>query len=141
LSLNVSCATALYFAAHIHGFGGKADAAARCAKRALRLSPFDPMLFMAYEALGMASVCEARYEDAASHFAKSVQANPNFSSQHFAHAITLALAGRMAEARGVKARALELEPGFRSCIFIEVGMPQPLAEKLVEGARLLGLPD
>jgi hypothetical protein len=36
---------------------------------------------------------------------------------------------------------LEIEPGFRIRLFIELEMPPALAEKLAEGARLLGLPE
>ncbi len=42
LSLNASCATALYFGAHVHAFNGNIDVARSYAHRALRLSPFDP---------------------------------------------------------------------------------------------------
>jgi hypothetical protein len=38
-------------------------------------------------------------------------------------------------------RGFELEPGFRLRIFSEFGMAQAVAEKLVAGDRLLGLPE
>ena len=43
LSLNASCATALYFGALIYAFAGNPAAATSNANRALRLSPFDPI--------------------------------------------------------------------------------------------------
>ncbi len=43
LSLNGSCATALYWGAHIHGCSGDPALAEDYANRALRLSPFDPL--------------------------------------------------------------------------------------------------
>ena len=74
LSLNPSCATALYFGAHVHAFGGNSTVATGYAERALRLSPFDPLCFMAHMALGFAALQEERYDEAALRVAKAVQA-------------------------------------------------------------------
>ena len=38
-------------------------------------------------------------------------------------------------------RGLELEPSFRIRLFFEYGLAPALAERLVEGARVLGLPE
>jgi hypothetical protein len=38
-------------------------------------------------------------------------------------------------------RGFELESGFRLRIYSEFGMARPIAEKFMEGGRLLGLPD
>lgn len=70
-----------------------------------------------------------------------MQSNPRFSTLYFFHAASLALAGREREARPVAARLLELEPGFRSRFIFEVGVVQVIADRLAEGARLLGLPE
>jgi hypothetical protein len=70
-----------------------------------------------------------------------VQANPVFSTLHFLYAIALALAGRTEDAPPVVARGLELEPSFSSRIIHQVGMTRQIADKLAEGARLLGLPE
>ena len=141
LSLNASCATALYFGALIYAFAGNPAAASSNANRALRLSPFDPLAFMAHLALGTAAVQETRYDEAASHFAKAVQANPRFSSLYVFHAASLALAGRQEEAQPIVQRLLDLEPGFRLRLLFEVGVAQAVADKLAEGARMLGLPE
>jgi adenylate cyclase len=141
LSLNASCATALYFGALIYAFAGDAAAASSKANRALRLSPFDPLAFMAHLALGLAASQEARYDEGASHFAKAVQANPRFSPLYFFHAGSLALAGRLQEAKPIVRRGFELDPGFRVRVLAELGFDPTIAEKFVEGARLLGLPE
>jgi tetratricopeptide (TPR) repeat protein len=65
---------------------------------ALRLSPFNPVAFVAHIALGDVAVVEGRYDEAASQYAKAVQANPRFSVAYFCQAIALALAGRVEEA-------------------------------------------
>lgn len=141
LSLNASCATALYFGSLIYAFAGHPAAATSNANRALRLSPFDPSAFVAHAALGAAAVQETRYGEAASALAKAVQANTRFSTLYFFHAASLALAGREEEARPIVQRLLELEPEFRVRMIFEVGMARAVADKFAEGARILGLPE
>ncbi|URK87581.1 tetratricopeptide repeat protein [Rhizobium sp. RCAM05350] len=141
LSLNASCATALYFGSVIHAFAGHAAEARSNADRALRLSPFDPMAYGAHLALGVAYLLETRYDEAAPHFARAVQANPRFSTLYFFEAALLGLAGRQEEARPIVQRLLELEPGFRLRMIFEVGLVQNLADRFAEGARIVGLPE
>jgi adenylate cyclase len=141
LSLNPSSAVALYFGAHIHAFNGNPAAVSIHASRALRLSPFDPFSYEAHHALGLAAVQEARYDEAALHFADAVQANTRFSTLYFFQAVALALAARLDEANRIIRRALELEPGFRNRFFLDIGLVPSIANKLVEGAHLLNLPD
>ncbi len=141
LSLNPSSAMALYFGAHIYAFNGDPAAVSTHAKRALRLSPFDPFSYEAHNALGLAAIQEARYGEAASNFANAVQANTRFSTLYFFQAVALALGGRLEEAKKIVRRALELEPGFRNRFFLDIGLVPAIADKLVEGAHLLGLPD
>ncbi len=141
LSLNVSCATALYMGAHIYAFRGNPTVATSYAERALRLSPFDPLLYEAYLALALASLQAERYDEAASRFAKAVQANSGFSTLYFFNAMVLGLAGRAEEAAPLVRRGLELEPGFRSRVIFEFGLVPVILDKLAEGARNLGLPE
>ena len=141
LSLNASCATAHYFAALVNAFANRPDAVAFHAYRALRLSPFDPSAFEAHLALGMVALSGASYDEAASCFARGGQINARHSLFPFFHAIALALAGRATEAAPLVKLGFELEPGFRLRIFSEFGMARPMAEKFVEGGRLLGLPE
>jgi hypothetical protein len=71
-----------------------------------------------------------------------VQANPRFSLYYFAQAIALALAGRLEEARPIVGQGLELNPGARISEVFEYAVPhRALADKFMEGARLLGLPE
>jgi adenylate cyclase len=141
LSSNPSCATALYFGAHVHAYNGNAHLARSYANRALRLSPFDLTVHEGHMALALAAIQEARYDDAVPELAKMVQANSAFSSLHFLHAVGLALAGRLVEARPIVARGLVLEPTYRIRMFGQIGLTPLLADRLAEGARLLGLPE
>ena len=116
-------------------------AATAYANRALRLSPFDPLAYVIYLALGMAAVQEGRFDEAASCLAKAVQANPRFSWLYAWQAVALALAGRVEEARPIVVQLRELQPGFQSSVIFEYGTVPALADKFIEGARLLGLPE
>jgi adenylate cyclase len=141
LSLNASCAMAHYFAGHIYAFAGNSGAATAHAERALRLSPFDLLAWIAPYALGMVAVHESRFDDAASWFAKVAQGNSAAAALLYLKACSLALAGRIDDAETTARQALELSPGLRIRIFSEMGMLPSIAEKFTEGARLLGLPE
>jgi TolB-like protein/class 3 adenylate cyclase len=141
LVLNPSCATALYLGAMVNAYANRASEVMTLAARALRLSPFDPLALEAHQAMAMVAIGQANYDEAASCFARVPQINPRYSTGYFCHAIALALAGRQEEAEQRLRRGLELEPGFRARLFSEQGIAQTIADRLVQGARLLGLPD
>jgi len=140
VSFNPSCATAFYYGALIYAFAGHPAVAISNANRALRLSPFDPAASQAHLALGLAGVQEARYGEAASHFARAVQAMSHFGFLYICQAEALALAGRLEEARPIARRGLELFP-FRISMIAAYGLPPALVDKLTEGARLAELPE
>jgi adenylate cyclase len=56
LDINPSCAVALFFGGQAHAYGGDHALAEDYATRALRLSPLDPLSFMALNALGSCAV-------------------------------------------------------------------------------------
>jgi adenylate cyclase len=141
LSLNPSSAAAHYWGAIIHAASGNFAAVTAHANRALRLSPFDPLAFLAHTALGHEAVVEGHYDEAASHYAKAVIASPRFSIAYFCQAIALALAGRVEEARPIVQQLLQLNPSFRSSQVFDYAVVGPFATKVKEGARLLGLPE
>ena len=86
-------------AAPVYAFAGRSIEAVTCADRALRLSPFDLLAHQGHQARLMAAIQDARFDDAALHAARMVHANPGMSTDHFCLAISLALAGRLEEAR------------------------------------------
>ena len=73
------------------------------------------------------------------HFGKEVLTNPGLIIGHFYQAAALALAGRIVEARSIAQRGMTQQPTFsmRSFSFF---VPE-IADKLIAGARLLGLPE
>jgi tetratricopeptide (TPR) repeat protein len=141
--LNASCATALYFGAHIHATSGDPALAEEYAQRALRLSPFDPASFEAHVAIAIVRVRQRRYDEAAAYGAKAIQANPRFSVLYALQATFLALAGRLDEAKSFGRRLLELEPTFHVEPVVQfVGFAEPeTREAVARGLRQAGLPE
>ena len=140
LSLNPSCATALLWGALFKSSNGDGDAAMELAHRALRISPFDPFAFNAYFAMGQATLRAGRFDEAAAHYAKARQSNPNFVALQGCYAIALALSGRMEEARQAAEKAVELGPKSRVGLLLMMVADRTLADALRKGASLAGLP-
>ena len=92
-------------------------------------------------ALGIAALQEERYDETAAWWGKCAEANPKFGMIVVAQAQALALAGRIQEARTVLARGMELEPSASIRTIRELGYIPALEEKLIRGARMLGLPE
>ena len=138
-SLKGASATVFYLASHAHAIVDDGRRATAFADRAFRLSPFDPLAFEANLALGNLAMREARHEDAAACFARSVRINPRFSTGHFFRAMALALAGRREGADLAAREGRRLEPEFTTRIIHEVGIAPAITERFLEGARLLGL--
>jgi adenylate cyclase len=144
LALNSSCATALYFGAHIHAYSGDVALAEDYAVRALRLSPFDSMAWEGFYSPGLVHIRNQRFDEAASSVAKAVQLNSRFSWLYAVHAAALALAGRSEDAKSVAKRVLELEPNFHVGPMVAAGqaiMVPELWRPLLAGMRQAGLPE
>jgi TolB-like protein len=143
LSLNGSCATALYWGAHLHAWSGDVTLAEEYANRALRLSPFDPLSYEAHVAFAAVCARRGRHDEAAASFARAIQANPRFSVLYALQAGMLGLGGRVEEARAVARRLLELEPAFRVGSFIAFAhfVDPQLRDAVAVGIRRAGVPE
>jgi adenylate cyclase len=141
LSCNPSSAIAYYFGGTLYAWSGDPVTGTTYARRALRLSPFDPLTFQAHLALAIAAFHEERYDESATWWAKCSQANPDFGGFVMGQASALALAGRMEEARSATARALALEPGLSIRTVLELGYAPAIEAKCVQAYRLLGVPE
>jgi len=108
----------------------------------MRLSPFDPWAFAAYDAQALGHFRRGRYADAASAAYKSNRANPAHSITHVQIAAALAKLGRLAEARAAAAQVLRLHPTFRySRQFAGVNCEPALAASMAEALSAAGLPE
>jgi adenylate cyclase len=111
-ALSNSSALALGFSAIVRAWKGDDIAAVEQAQLALRLSPFDPLIYLPYVGLAYAHFAANRFEEAAAAASRASQSNPRFSVPYILHAAALANLDRTGDARAMVQRLLELEPGM-----------------------------
>jgi adenylate cyclase len=110
-ALSNSSALALGFSAIVRAWKGDDAKAVEQAQLALRLSPFDPLIYLPCVGLAYAHFAARRYEEAAAAASRASQSNPRFSVPYVLHTAALAEVGRSDDARAMAQRLLELEPG------------------------------
>ena len=143
-ALQISPSTALthIIGGVILGWAGEAEQAIAWSERGMRLSPFDPWAFAAFDAQSMSYFVLGRYEEACRAAYRSVQANPAHSITYMQLAAALVKVGRIDEARVAAARVMELHPSFRySRQFAGVNCAPVLAVPLGEALHAAGLPE
>jgi TolB-like protein/Flp pilus assembly protein TadD len=142
LALSPSTALAWILGSVVAGWAGDAERAIDWSERGMRLSPFDPWAFAAYDAQALGHFHRDRFAEAATAAYKSNLANPAHSITWVQLAASLAALGRLDEARAAAARVLELQPAFRiTGQFAGVACAPELAAKLGKVLRTAGLPD
>jgi tetratricopeptide (TPR) repeat protein len=109
-ALSNSSALALGFSSIVRAWKGDDSTAVDHAERAIRLSPFDPLLYLPYVGLAYAHFAAGRFEEAAAAAGRASQSNPKFSMPYVLHAAALANLGRGEEARVVADALREVEP-------------------------------
>lgn len=111
-ALSSSSALALGFSSLVRAWMGDDAIAVEQANRALRLSPFDPLIYLPCVGLAYAHFAAGRFAEAAAAASRAAQSNPRFSVPHILHAAALARLGRNQDANAVAQRLLELQPGI-----------------------------
>jgi tetratricopeptide (TPR) repeat protein len=125
----------------IAGWAGDAERAIEWGERALRLSPFDPLSYLAYDSISVGHFRLGRYEEAVNAARKAIQFNPGFSINYVLLAAPLAKLSRLDEAKTAVARVLELQPSFSiSKQFNSVGCARELSALLTDALLEAGLP-
>lgn len=97
-------------------YAGEAENAIAWADRALRISPFDRLNYVAYHALSLGHFRRGRYEQAANAGRRAVQSVPGMSVSHSLLAAALAKLGQIEEAKAT-ALQLALDPSFSAARF------------------------
>jgi TolB-like protein len=142
LALSPSSALTYILGSVILGWGGEAEQAIEWSERGIRLSPFDPWAFAAFDAQAMGHFLLGRYQNACRAAYKSVQANPTHSITYVQLTAALVALGRLDEAKAAAARVLELHPTFRfRRQFAGVNCAPALGTVLGEALRQAGLPE
>jgi adenylate cyclase len=141
LALSPSCSIALILGSLAMGWANEAERALEWGERAVRLSPFDPLIYAAHIGLAVGHFAQDHYEEAVNAARRAIQSNPGFSGAHWALAASLAGLGRIPEAKLATAQVLALSPNFTTagtCACI--GVPATLAASFTEACRAAGLP-
>ena len=120
---------------------GTSDVAIERANRALRLSPFDPLNFVSYNALAISYLQLNEFGQAYEVATRSVQTNPRFSvSRAFLTAALIKL-GRKDEAEREAQQVLELDPTFSVKRFsVTVDIEPSVFAPIAEAWERAGLP-
>jgi adenylate cyclase len=125
-------------------FGWKANAerAIDWGERAVRISPFDRLLFFPTHGIALGNFLLGRNNEAAEAARRAIRSKPEFSISYVLLAAPLARSGHLDEARAVAGRILELQPGFSTrALFAALAVPTALAKSLSEALAAAGLPD
>jgi adenylate cyclase len=134
LTISPSSFLALAFGGTAVGWNGDAERAIDWGGRALRISPFDRLLYMANHAIAVGNFLLERYDKAAEAARQAIHSK--FSISHVLLAAALAAAGHLDEARAAASRALALQPGFSARGFCSaIAMPPSLATPFSEALR------
>ncbi len=140
IDLSPNFALGHYTLAFVHAQAGDPGAAIASADQSRQLSPYDPLLFGMLGARAMALVRSGRFEEAAEWGVKAA-ARPNAHAQILAiAAFSLALAGRLDEARAHLAAIHKTLPRYGIADFLTAMQFAPDGEKLFrDGAKRIGL--
>jgi TolB-like protein len=142
LAIGSSNVVALCTSAVALAWTGMSGLAVERAQRALKLSPFDSLNYLSYQAIAGAKFHLEHYAEA--HFAakRAVELNPGFSVPHAYLAAALIRLGRLAEARTAAQAVMALDPGFTIRRFsVSVGVNPAVFDGFADAWRAAGLPD
>ena len=112
LALSPSSALAFGFSAIVRAWMGDDMTAIEHAKIGIRLSPFDPLIYLPYVGLAYANFFAGNFTQAARAARRATAANPRFSVPCYLLIASLVRLGRADEARAMAKILLELQPGF-----------------------------
>jgi TolB-like protein/class 3 adenylate cyclase len=140
LRLNGNSALAYGFSSLVYTFSERFPTAREHALKALRLSPFDPLNYHAYESLAIGALFSDRDEEALTYSSQAVQSNASFSVNHALLVASYVKLGRIDEAAGAAQRLLEIVPDFTVAGFVRMQV-MSLWKALADDLRKAGLPE
>ena len=142
-TLNPNLGSAWYASGWLGVWTGEPQAAIEHLERFIRMSPVDPALALARNAIAFAHVFAGRYDEAVRHAEQALSEQPNSPLALRAAATSYALADRIEQARKVVTRLREIDPALRISNLKDrspLQRPQDIA-KYAEGMRIAGLPE
>jgi TolB-like protein len=142
-ALSSSLALALGFSSIVRAWKGDDAIAVEQANRALRLSPFDPLIYLPYVGLAYAHFAAGRFEQTVAAASLATQSNPRFSVPQILHAAALGCLDRSQETKAAVQRLIELQPGLTvaSAILSARYVNPENTAALANALRRAGLPE
>jgi adenylate cyclase len=142
LALSPSSALAYGFSSIIRAWMGDYPTAIAHAGMGIRLSPYDPLIYLPYVGLAYAQFFAGNFVEAASAASRASAANPRFSVPCYLHVAALFRLGRTDDAKSMAKVLLELQPGFTVSGLVSGNITTAERMDLLAGAlREVGLPD
>jgi TolB-like protein len=141
LALSPSSAIAFGFSSIIRVLKGEDSTAIEHARMGIRLSPYDPLIYLPYVGLAYAHFFAGNFVEAASAANRASVANPRFSVPRYLHVAALVRLGRLDEAKAIADVLLELLPGFTVSGLVSGNITTPERMRiLAEALHGAGLP-
>jgi tetratricopeptide (TPR) repeat protein len=144
LHLNPNLASALFASGWVKVWQGEPERAIEHLALAMRLSPLDPLKFMAQIAASHAHFYAGRFSESASWAEMALREQPQALPAMRISAASLAMSGRDQEARNAVARLLQRDPMLRVSNFRETLGPyrhEAYVTQYGDALRKGGLPD
>jgi adenylate cyclase len=141
IGLNPNCAPAYWMSGWARCWLGELPRAIDHLHTAIRLSPLDRTMVAAESGLALAYCLAGQDEESIAWARKAIVSQASWRPTYRPLAASLALTGRLDEARAVAARILAAEPGYRIARMRPLYAPGPGPERYFEGQRLAGLPE
>jgi TolB-like protein len=121
---------------------GDHDAAIEQFSVAIRLSPIDPHLFVPETGMAFAHFCAGRYDESVALATSAIQRQPNFPGAQRIRMSSLAMAGRIGEAKRVRDEVLRTDPALRIASIKNAPFRRfQDVEKLSKAWRIAGVPE
>jgi adenylate cyclase len=142
LALNPNLATAWYCRGWARVCLGEPELAIKDFAHSMRLSPLDPLMYLAQHGIAAGHFFVGRYDEALLWDKKALQENPNYHGALRVLAASSALAGKLEHAQRAVARLREINPKSRVSDLRGLPFRRPeYIARYVEGLRKAGLPD
>src|SRR6202030_1254647 len=142
-ALSASSAIALGFSSIVRAWKGDDAIAVEQANRALRLSPFDPLVTLPYVGLAYLHFAAGRFEETVAAASLAIQSNPRFTVPQILYTAALGCLDRKEDAKTAVQRLIELVPGITVATAILSARyvnPENIAT-MENGLRRAGLPE
>jgi TolB-like protein len=142
ISLSPSSALAFGFSSIVRAWTGDDKTAIAHAEMGIRLSPYDPLIYLPNVGLSFAQFFLENFEEAVSAASRASAANPKFSVPRYLHVAALVRSGKHDEAKFIAKTLLKVQPSFTVSAVVagKITTPERLAV-LANALRGAGLPE